>query len=585
MKHLYKTLGAALLAASASLCGYATPWSAPAQAEAEATASTTYDGFLTINMMGADIAANQQAQVIITDIDATTCNFALPNFALDLGDGPVPLGDIIVNGVTKTAAAAGATDYAGEVKGMELLDGAIVADVTLSGSISALGEANMNIQVLWQEIPINVTFVSRYDGYLNVEMMGMNIVENQAAAVSIVPAGEGLCTFTLPNFAIDLGEGPMPLGDIKVDNVAVTTTADGAKAYAGEVKGMQLLDGAIVADVTLQGTMSPRGQIDMAINVVWVMDAETTIPINVSFTTPYQGYLTVNMLGNAIVENQAAKVIITPGAENTCTFLLPDFAIDLGDGPVPLGDIKVDNVAVTTAADGAKAYAGQVKGMELLGGAIVADVTLEGLVAPDGTADMKISVIWDMGEQQIPIDVTFTSDPYEAPEPVEYPGYLNVEMNEAKIVENQQAKLLITETGDGLGTVVLPDFAIDLGDGPVTLGDIVVENVKIEKGAYGTTLQGEKKGMGLLGGALQADVTLVGVISLNGDVDMVINVLWENIPIVATFTTDEVNAIQSVEADANAPVEYYDLQGRRVVNPEGGIFIRRQGAKTAKVAL
>lgn len=41
----------------------------------------------------------------------------------------------------------------------------------------------------------------------------------------------------------------------------------------------------------------------------------------------------------------------------------------------------------------------------------------------------------------------------------------------------------------------------------------------------------------------------------------------------------------SAEADADAPVEFYDLQGRKVANPQGGIFIRRQGSKITKVAL
>lgn len=41
----------------------------------------------------------------------------------------------------------------------------------------------------------------------------------------------------------------------------------------------------------------------------------------------------------------------------------------------------------------------------------------------------------------------------------------------------------------------------------------------------------------------------------------------------------------SAEADADAPAEYFDLQGRKVANPQGGIFIRRQGNKVTKVAL
>ncbi|MDE5657219.1 MAG: hypothetical protein K2I19_09145, partial [Muribaculaceae bacterium] len=37
--------------------------------------------------------------------------------------------------------------------------------------------------------------------------------------------------------------------------------------------------------------------------------------------------------------------------------------------------------------------------------------------------------------------------------------------------------------------------------------------------------------------------------------------------------------------DANAPVEYYNLQGVRVQNPENGLYIRRQGKNVTKVIL
>lgn len=56
---------------------------------------------------------------------------------------------------------------------------------------------------------------------------------------------------------------------------------------------------------------------------------------------------------------------------------------------------------------------------------------------------------------------------------------------------------------------------------------------------------------------------------------------WEVKNIAVTGGT---NAIEAVEAaDADAPVEYFNLQGVRVANPEGGIFIRRQGSNVSKV--
>ena len=45
------------------------------------------------------------------------------------------------------------------------------------------------------------------------------------------------------------------------------------------------------------------------------------------------------------------------------------------------------------------------------------------------------------------------------------------------------------------------------------------------------------------------------------------------------------DGINTINNDANAPVEYYNLQGIRVAKPQGGIFIRRQGATATKVTI
>ena len=51
------------------------------------------------------------------------------------------------------------------------------------------------------------------------------------------------------------------------------------------------------------------------------------------------------------------------------------------------------------------------------------------------------------------------------------------------------------------------------------------------------------------------------------------------------LTIDEATALGEVNVDANAPVEYYNLQGVKVENPSNGIFIKKQGAKAVKVVL
>lgn len=43
------------------------------------------------------------------------------------------------------------------------------------------------------------------------------------------------------------------------------------------------------------------------------------------------------------------------------------------------------------------------------------------------------------------------------------------------------------------------------------------------------------------------------------------------------------SGVEGIVADNNAPVEYFNLQGVRVANPENGVYIRRQGANVTKV--
>ncbi len=51
-------------------------------------------------------------------------------------------------------------------------------------------------------------------------------------------------------------------------------------------------------------------------------------------------------------------------------------------------------------------------------------------------------------------------------------------------------------------------------------------------------------------------------------------------------STDKTSGVESPIIDnADSQVEYYDLQGRHVNNPEHGIYIRRQGSKVSKVVI
>lgn len=272
----------------------------PATAEA-----TQYTGYLNIEMMGNQLATNQEATVEITDNGNGTCTFSLPNFSLG---GSASMGDIVVENVTMTEAD-GTTTYTGSVKGLSLAEGQIIADVELNGTIDANGTVDFVINVTWNGIPINVTFTSNpvsdtteYTGYLNVEMEGQQLVTNEAATVSITDNGNGTCTFILPNFSFQ----GIPLGDIVVENVTMTEAA-GTTTYEGSATGMVLVPGSITADVALNGTIDANGTVDFKIDVTWV---EANLPINVTFTSdPTSSVANIDANGTAIYGTTGAIAI------------------------------------------------------------------------------------------------------------------------------------------------------------------------------------------------------------------------------------------------------------------------------------
>ena len=60
---------------------------------------------------------------------------------------------------------------------------------------------------------------------------------------------------------------------------------------------------------------------------------------------------------------------------------------------------------------------------------------------------------------------------------------------------------------------------------------------------------------------------------MNGDFKIVLTALYEA-------------GVEDIEAvDANAPVEYFNLQGQRVAEPAAGLYIKRQGKTVSKVVI
>ncbi len=215
----------------------------------------------------------------------------------------------------------------------------------------------------------------------------------------------------------------------------------------------------------------------------------------------------------------------------------------------------------------------------------------QGVVTVQSTSSYKVD---------INVNASLTQPELEEPEFPDgtniYGGTLIIEMNGGVINPDDETvyNVYITKDTESTCTFTLPNFTIDLGAGPTLLGDIVVENSAYTENADKTiSYIGSKNGLILAQGEIVADVIMTGTETASNDLSMKIDVMWHynestTIPIIVTFNGKKTGTtgVEFAPVDnVNAPIEYYNLQGVRVANPENGIFIKRQGSNVSKVIL
>ena len=280
--------------------------------------AASYKGTLDITMMGSEIAKGQATVVDMNEVSEGNFTFVLPDFSVTIYEQVLPLGDIVVENVTRTDDNGdGVFEIAGMVEDLALPDDPSIADeekihakVEIAGTETAEGAMDLNIVVGWytdypndltQTMPIDVKFVGQlvlvtvYEGKLDITMAGGEIAKGQDANVQLKDLGEGNYTFVLPDFSVTIYEQVLPLGDIVVENVTRTDdNGDGVFEIAGMVEDLALPDDPSIADeekihakVEIAGTETAEGAMDLNIVVGWYTDYPNdltqTMPIDVKF--------------------------------------------------------------------------------------------------------------------------------------------------------------------------------------------------------------------------------------------------------------------------------------------------------------
>lgn len=234
-----------------------------------------------------------------------------------------------------------------------------------------------------------------YNGLLNVQLGGTDLIANTEKSVTITYYNDGTCDFVLPNFSA-LG---IPLGDISVPNVKVTEDASGNKTFTdGEVEAMQLAGGEIVAHVVLNGgTITADGVINMPITVGWMMgypDDKTETPISVKFSSDLQ--YSYEEKGYYHVLDADKNIWNVPTTFKSWQYGEGDemaYAISI-DG-VKVGDLNFGDMKVTGLKESEKVFSGTDAAVVLLNGK-TASVTVDGgMVAETDKLNINLATTVD----------------------------------------------------------------------------------------------------------------------------------------------------------------------------------------------
>lgn len=328
--------------------------------------------------------------------------------------------------------------------------------------------------------------------------------------------------------------------------------------------------------------------------------------------TTYQGYLNVKMGYGYLAGNDAHDINITDYNDGTCDFVLPDLTVLM-----PLGDIEIKNMNVTTDASGLKTYSGVENNKKLMNGAITANVSVNGTIDAKGTVNMDVDVVWLNGEEVIPIKVKFTSS--ELSETVD--GYYFIVKEDksntygwATIKENQPTQLLVYPKSKEEGGV---DYRLTVKnlvwDGMLN-GDFVVEGAAIDEDENSNPIYFVENAPVSFMGGKTASVSVNSGYDMTKEpceYDMKFNTIVDGTNYIVGFTTNQVSSsVNDVEASSAAVrgaegaivvegfagrVNVYTVDGRLAASAQvdgeatitvaAGLYVVRTGEKAVKVVV
>ena len=348
----------------------------------------------------------QPTDVTVYNNGDQTVDFELKNFVLGAGEDAVAVGNILVEKLPVTIGSDGLAYISyddpvniteGDQEGVSFWLGPQLCETF--GAIPVKLNAKMNENKLFATIDIELPLgeatqvihvqlgtddfnqpqrESRVYTEPLVVIVDGESNDPQPTDVTVYNNGDQTVDFELKNFVLGAGEDAVAVGNILVEKLPVTMGSDGLAyiSYDGPVNitegdqegvnfwlGPQLCEAFGAIPVKLNAKMNenklfatidielPLGEATQVIHVQLGTDDFSVEPEGKVYTDMY----VVTMNGES-TEPQQTSITVYDNGDGTINFVLKDFALTMGDTVMPVGDISLNNVAVTEGEDGLKTF-------------------------------------------------------------------------------------------------------------------------------------------------------------------------------------------------------------------------------------
>ena len=492
--------------------------------------STTYNEKYVVTTNGSAAAEKAGVEEVTNNGDGTI-NFTLKDFYISAMGSEISVGDLNIQNAEVETGTDGLLYFTKEgtftvpaekLSGLYSMFASNLANmpVKLSGKLNgeklyAVIDIESNGKIMGMALQINVQIgtddfpVVPVGGKVYTEQLLVTINGETSAPqmtdVTVFSNGDGTINFELKNFVLGAGSESMPVGNIVVENIPVSVGADGLSYFTyddalniqpGDLAVVEMWYGPMLGAIPLklQGKMNEDKlyvTIDIDLQstlgqIVYVQLGTDDFVIIPAGGKLYTEQLVVTINGESS-EPQMADVIVIDNGDGTINFELKNFFLGAGSESMPVGNIVVENIAVTEGSDGLKYFTyddaltiqpGDKAGVEMWYGPMLGAIPLK---LKGKMNDEKLYVTIDIDLQsslgQI-VNVQVGTDEFPVAKTYDESYFVTLMHEQSSL---RSATIQVAENNNATIDFTIKDLVLQGGELTIPIGDLTLHNLETKE--------------------------------------------------------------------------------------------------------